>query len=78
MMKVIVEGCAVDQNVVEEDGCKLPQEWAEQGVHGYLERRWCVAKPKRHHPVLVVTVVSAKGCLRDIFFSHQYLVKTLP
>ncbi len=73
---VIVQGLAVDQDVVEENQYKTTKEWPEYIVHKTLEGRRSVGETKWHNEEFIVALVRAKRSLRDVLGFHSDLVIT--
>ena len=71
------QACAYLHHVVKKQNDETTMVWAEEGVHGHLKRRRCIAQAKRHHGELIVTVMSSEGGLVNVILMHQNLVVTL-
>jgi len=70
MMKMIRKGPTIDQYVIKENCYKFLQEGTEQGVHGRLKGRGCVAQAEGHDPIFVVTVMGVKCGFRNVVIRH--------
>src|ERR1044072_4421766 len=75
MGSVIFQGCAVNQDVVEEDDDSLAQQGSKNVIHCGLECRRRIAQSKWHDPVFIMSVVSAEGCLWHILWSNPDLME---
>jgi len=65
---------AVNENVVEKNQHKPPQERPQDVVHQGLEGRRGVGEAERHHQTLVVAMMSAEGRLGDVVWVHPHLM----
>ncbi len=76
MKQVINKGIAVNEAVVKKYQDKTLKERFEDIVHESLKCRGGVSKPKGHYKKFVMTLVSAEGCLGDVFRAHLNMVIT--
>jgi hypothetical protein len=68
------QGLTIDEYVIKEDKDKESEIRFQDFVHEALEGGWCITKAKRHHQKLIVALMGAKSCLRDVFLFHLNLM----
>jgi len=73
---VISKGIALNEDVVKKYQDKALKERFEDIVQESLKCRGGVSKPKGHYEKFIMTIVSAEGCLGDVFGVHMNLVIT--
>jgi hypothetical protein len=74
MLEVLRPGCAVNQNIVEENQHKPPKVWSEYVVHQSLEGGRCFRESEQHDQKLVVAMVGAECRVGNVIGVHPHLV----
>jgi hypothetical protein len=74
MSYMIFQRRAIDWNIIHKDKHIFSQQVIENGIHNVLKCSWRVCEPKRHHTKLIQDLVSVKGCLELLSFSHPNLM----
>lgn len=77
MNQVILEGFAIDEDVVKEYDYEFAKIRSESLIYRGLEGQRCIAQPKRHYAKLIMVVMGAEHCLANIFILYQNLMVTL-
>lgn len=70
MSQVLREGSAINEDIIKKDDDEFSQVGAKGRVYCSLERRWGVAKPKRHYEELVMAMVRAEGRFAYVGVRH--------
>ena len=74
MLKVVLLGVAVDENIIEVDHKKLTHVWAEDFRHKTHESCWGIGQAKRHDQELIMPIPSVERCLIHILIFDPQLM----
>ena len=60
---MLLQGCAIDEDIIQKYQHKFPEKWLKDLVHDTLKCCWGICQAKWHHLELIVAMVSLEGCL---------------
>ena len=74
MLKMFFPGQVIDENVIKENKDKFSEIWFEQVIHEALKSGWGIKKTKWHDQEFIMSFMSSKSSIRNVYFFHVYLV----
>jgi len=74
ILKMFFPSEAVDEDVIKENKDKFSEIWFEQVIHEALKSGWGITETKWHYQEFMMTFMSLKSSLWNVYFFHANLV----